>query len=145
MRTFTQPGDIGELGIAPDGKSLAAGINSDTLKIWDMESGRDLQSFTGFRFGVPRFAFSPDGSVLGVGEGVGFEVASPSGLRLFDVASGGEVPMLEGHKGVIFSVAFSPNGRLLATASEDKTVRLWGVPPDKNDSGTGGVLVDLQR
>jgi WD40 repeat protein len=145
VRTFTQSGDIDELVIAPDGKSLAAGISSDTLKIWDMESGRELQSFTGFRFGVPRFAFSPDGSVLGVGEGVGFEVASPSGLRLFDVASGREVPMLEGHKGVIFSVAFSPNGRLLATASEDKTVRLWGVPPDINDSGTGGVMADAQR
>jgi WD40 repeat protein len=145
VRTFTQSGDIDELVIAPDGKSLAAGISSNTLKIWDMESGRDLQSFTGFRFGVPRFAFSPDGSVLGVGEGVGFEVASPSGLRLFDVASGREVPMLEGHNGVIFSVAFSPNGRMLATASEDKTVRLWGVPPDINDSGIGSEVADAQR
>jgi WD40 repeat protein len=145
VRTFTQSGDIDELVITPDGKSLAAGISSNTLKIWNMESGRDLQSFTGFRFGVPRFAFSPDGSVLGVGEGVGFEVASPSRLRLFDVASGREVPMLEGHKGVIFSVAFSPNGRLLATASEDKTVRLWGVPPDINDSGIGSEVADAQR
>ena len=131
VRTFTQSGSIDGLVVAPDGKSLAAGISSDTLKIWDMESGRELQSFAGFRFGVPRFAFSPDGSVLGVGEGVGFEVASPSGLRLFEVATGREVPMLEGHKSVIYSVMFSPNGRLLATASADNTVRLWGVPPDK--------------
>lgn len=130
VRTFTQPGGIGELVVAPDGKSLAAGVSSSMLRIWDMASGRQLQSFTGFRFGVPRFAFSPDGGVLAVGEGIGFEVASPSGLRLFDVATGREVPMLKGHKNVIQSVAFSPNGRLLATASEDKTVRLWGVPPD---------------
>jgi WD40 repeat protein len=130
VRTFTQPGGIAELTVAPDGKSLAAGISSSTLRIWDMASGQQLQLFTGFRFGVPRFAFSPDGSVLAAGEGVGFEVASPSGLRLFDVASGREVPILKGHGGVIFNVAFSPNGRLLATASEDKTVRLWGIPPD---------------
>jgi WD40 repeat protein len=131
VRTFTQPGRIDNLVVSPDGKSLAAAISSDTLRIWDMESGQELQSFTGFQFGVPRFTFSPDGSVLAVGEGVGFEGAAPGGLRLFDVATGREVPMLEGHRSAIKCVAFSPNGRLLATASADKTVRLWGVPPDK--------------
>jgi WD40 repeat protein len=130
-KTFTRPGGIEDLVVAPDGKSLAAEVDSGTLMIWDMEGGQQLQLFTGFEFGVPRFAFSPDGSVLAVGEGVGFEVASPSGLRLFDVTTGREVPMLKGHTGVIFTVAFSPDGRLLATASEDRTVRLWGVPPVK--------------
>jgi WD40 repeat protein len=128
LDTFMQPGGINELEMTPDGSTLAGSFSMQTLRIWEAPNGEERQSISGFRFGIPRFAFSADGSVLAAGEGRGFEKASPSGLRLFDWAAGREIPMLEGHTGVITSVAFSADGRYLATASEDRTVRLWGIP-----------------
>src|SRR5262249_2063369 len=39
----------------------------------------------------------------------------------------GHLPLLRGHKYVVTWVAYSPDGRRLATASKDKTIKVWAT------------------
>lgn len=108
-----QTGPVRLVVFSPDGLLLASNSGDRTVKLWDTSS---------------LYAEKPDRSQLGrITAGRSGEWVSGQCLAIF-----------EGHEGRVFSIAFSPdaaglNGQLLATGSEDQTIRLW-------DATTGACL-----
>jgi WD40 repeat protein len=49
-------------------------------------------------------------------------------VRLWRVSDGTAMITLEGHTSFVMSIAFSPNGTALASGSDDRTIRFWGIP-----------------
>ncbi|MFG2826364.1 AAA family ATPase [Streptomyces sp. NPDC048434] len=60
--------------------------------------------------------------------------------RLISIVNAPLATPLLGHTGAVYLTSFSPNGRILATASYDRTVRLWDVRDPKRPKPLGKPL-----
>ncbi|KAL1728858.1 hypothetical protein EV714DRAFT_274318 [Schizophyllum commune] len=124
-----------------DGKRISSGSEDKTARIWDAETGCQVEGLAPLRHSgaVRSVAFSPDGARIATG-------SDDKSVRLWDSASGREVgPVLLGHHNRIHSVAFSPDGARVVSSSWDKTVRIWDITPLPADDASTLIRLDKIR
>ena len=109
--------DVNGVAFSPNGRMLASvSWRSPYVILWDVNSQSRIRTMSGgSSWSV---AWSPDGQTLAVGIYSGR-------IHLYDPNTGSKKQSLSGHSNDVRSVAFHPNGRILASGSEDNTIRIW--------------------
>ncbi|MGW0580677.1 NACHT and WD40 repeat domain-containing protein, partial [Streptomyces sp. NPDC002920] len=109
-------GRVRSIAFRPDGAALATGCDDRRVRVWDLAERRVTAVLDGHTDRVYAVTFAPDGSWLASASWDGHAVIWRDGVAAH---------RLTGHTGKLWAAAAHPLRPLLATAGDDRTVRLW--------------------
>ena len=142
LRTFeVDPRGVQGFVFTPEGKRLVTATwagdpgSPGEIKVWDLDSGKELRRFSGLKGTILSLDISPNGATLAVGGGF---IVTFGEVVLFELASGQVRANLGGHRMWVEGIRFSPEGRGLVSVGGSQgqapdrmnpaEVNLWRLP-----------------
>jgi WD40 repeat protein len=116
LQTVIQKGHelaVVAVAVSPDSNFVATGSKDKSVKLWDIETGREIRSFLGHELAVSSVKFSPDGNFLISG-------SHDKTARIWDIITGKEVFVFETHD-IIVDVAFDPKKRFIVVVGYNRS------------------------
>ncbi|MDB6174113.1 MAG: afsR [Chthoniobacteraceae bacterium] len=113
-------GSVNGVAVSADGRRAVSASDDETLRVWDLETGRCLRILKGHSFWVNGVAVSADGRRA-------VSASDDETLRVWDLESGRCLYTLEGHSFWVNGVAMSADGHRAVSASDDETLRVWDL------------------
>ena len=123
------------LSFSPDGKTIAysvMGLNeSRNVHLWNLEKGKQKQTFAGHKHAVKRIIYAPDGkTIVSIGKNIdGYSSSKDIEILLWDVETGNLKFTFACDKN-ISTLLYSPDGKTIAGGSHF-WIYLWDVATGK--------------
>lgn len=109
---------VNDLLVSPDSQWLVSASADQTLKIWDLATGRLQQTLSGHQSFVNTVLISADGRYLLSG-------SADQTIKVWDKTTGELQRTLRGHTNSVDRLRLSPDGSRLVSTSADRTIRIW--------------------
>jgi WD40 repeat protein len=111
---------VSAVAFRPDGARMVSASFDHTLKVWDVDTGGVVQTFTGHSAKVLALQFSGDGRQLA-------SAGLDGTVRLWDAASGRQRACLTSRNQCVQGIAFTADGQHLIACGEVGDVEVWGT------------------
>lgn len=121
--TLTQhSGSIHGLEIATARGILVSGSYDQTVKQWDLQTGRLLHSCYDDTGSINAIAVHEQGGLIASGGGDGM-------ITLWELGSEKKLGLLVGNLTSLESIAISQSGEMIAAGCADGSIKIWDLPP----------------
>lgn len=131
---------IFEVAWSSDGQRLASAGDGATVHVWSAETGHTLTRYEGHVAGarlwpsVYTLAWSPDGQQIA--SACSYSLGRDTTMHIWDAETGQMFKRYNASSGWLphfsaLALAWSPDGTALATACENKTIRVWDTRTDQ--------------
>ncbi|ODA29971.1 protein kinase domain-containing protein [Planctopirus hydrillae] len=110
--------------LSPDARLALSCAPDFTIRLWDWQTGKQILCIGDDEILDDRpvcVAFSPETFCLAVG-------FSSGEIILYEIGNVRELTRMKGHTGLVHDLTFSADGQRLATAGEDRIVKVWNLP-----------------
>jgi WD40 repeat protein len=121
-RQESHPGTVLCVAMSGDSQRLMSGGRDKTIKVWDVQTGDNMQTLKGHRGSVMSMDFSPTGNVLVTG-------GEEGNVKLWKLCDD-KISLIRasvGHFDAVNAVKISPDGLKIATTSTDGNTCIWDI------------------
>ena len=101
-----------------DGKTIATSSHDKTIKLWNIQTGKEIHTYKGHSNKVTDVVFSPDGKFL-------LSTSSDNEARLWNVDEGNSQNIIHGGMGILAMATYSPDGKYIAAISVEGKAKVW--------------------
>ena len=108
------------LAFSPDGRRALSGGEDHHLKLYDVESGKELRDLFAHQGWVLSVAFCPDGTRALSG-------SQDKTVKLWDLSEGTDLATWKGHEEAVRRVAVSQDGTRALSGDDGGAIVVWDV------------------
>lgn len=111
---------ITKIAWSPDGQTLLSGSYDRTIRLWNTDSGEEIETYTPYSGLIKTLSWAPDSKMIALG-------FMTDAIQLLQSKSWRFMGKLTGHSGWVTSITWSPDGHKVASTCSDEIVRIWNT------------------